>query len=449
MIAFSRRLARRFRAVCAKCVAGRPRGPGPCAVLRRSKDRVALTATFPEMTLELTAPAPGGPTGDEILIVPMAALEAVEGNSDEPVEFEVGEKLVGAARWTAHGTPRSVPVTFVLPGKHHDPLPRPETKPVAARLLPALHEAGRTASREDGRFALSRVQVRGTKGQVIATDGKVAVLYSRFVFPFVDDVLVPALPLFGCPELRDETEVRMGRTREHLVVCAGDWTAWLAVAPAGKFPDVAGAIPRGGPTSVGLNRLDAADLLARLPGLPGQDLEHRPVTLDADGVLTVRAGAGPNGVVNLSRSSVAGPAQRVALDRRALARVLALGCHALRLTPGKAVVGEGTGVIVLVAPLDPAQAPDTDQPVPTLPPEPDPERSEAMKPHETNGHAANGRPDPPPETIDPLTAAEELRAALGEALTKAGRLVAALKVGKKERKALAHVYAGLKQLNLE
>jgi hypothetical protein len=183
--------------------------------------------------------------------------------------------------------------------------------------------------------------------------------------------------------------------------------------------------------------------------LPGQDHEHRPVTLDADGVLTVRAGTGPNGVVKLSRSPVAGPAQRVVLDRRALARVLALGCHALRLTPGKAVVGEGTGVTVLVAPLDPALAPDTDQPVPTLPPEPDPERSEAMKPHETNGHAANGRHDPPTETIDPLTAAEELRAALGEALTKAGRLVAALKVGKKERKALAHVYAGLKQLNLE
>lgn len=72
-----------------------------------------------------------------------------------------------------------------------------------------------------------------------------------------------------------------------------------------------------------------------------------------------------------------------------------------------------------------------------------------MKPHETNGHAANGRHDPPTETIDPLTAAEELRAALGEALTKAGRLVTALKAGRKERKALAHVYAGLKQLNLE
>ena len=51
--------------------------------------------------------------------------------------------------------------------------------------------------------------------------------------------------------------------------------------------------------------------------------------------------------------------------------------------------------------------------------------------------------------VDPLTAAEELRTALGEALAKAGRLVAALKAGRKERKALAHVFAGLKQLKLD
>ena len=72
-----------------------------------------------------------------------------------------------------------------------------------------------------------------------------------------------------------------------------------------------------------------------------------------------------------------------------------------------------------------------------------------MKPHETNGHTANGRHDPPAELLDPLVAAEELRAALGEALSKAGRLVAALKAGRKEKKALVNLYTSLKQLNLD
>jgi hypothetical protein len=78
----------------------------------------------------------------------------------------------------------------------------------------------------------------------------------------------------------------------------------------------------------------------------------------------------------------------------------------------------------------------------------DTERRTAVK-HETNGHAPAGRHNPPAEAPDPLAAAEELRAALADAAMKAARLVAALRADKKDRKALASVYAGLKRLNLD
>ena len=69
--------------------------------------------------------------------------------------------------------------------------------------------------------------------------------------------------------------------------------------------------------------------------------------------------------------------------------------------------------------------------------------------HETNGHAPNGRHDPPAaDPPDPLAAAEELRAALADVLTKASRLVAALKSRKKEQRALSQVWSSLKALNL-
>lgn len=69
--------------------------------------------------------------------------------------------------------------------------------------------------------------------------------------------------------------------------------------------------------------------------------------------------------------------------------------------------------------------------------------------HETNGHASNGRHDPPAaDPPDPLAAAEELRSALADALTKAGRLVTALKSRKKEQRALTQVWSSLKALNL-
>ena len=390
-----------------------------------------------------------------MLVVPLAALEAVAANSDELVAFDAGENLNGVANWSGPG---SVPVTFLLPGKQHDPLPRPEAAPVPRGLLAALHEAGRTSSREDGRYALSRVQVRGATGQVVATNGKLAVVFGPFPLPFAGDVLVPAVPLFGSPEVRDEREVRVGRTAAHLVVSAGDWTVWLGVAPAGKFPDVAAVVPRHAPTTVALDRGDAAGLLPQLPGLPGQGHDLRPVTLCADGVFTIRrARTAPARLkeVVLARSPVTGPAARVALDRRALARVLALGCTVLRITPGKTLVGTGDGVIVLAALLDPdlAVAPEPRTPgsgatVPIPAPDPNPERNMTVKPHETSGRPPDGRHGPPAESPDPLVAAEELRAALADAAAKAARLVAAMKASKKEQKVLTAVLTNLKQLNL-
>jgi hypothetical protein len=456
MIAITRRTLRRFRAACARCVAGRIRGPSPPVVIRQGKGRVALTATFPEVTLELGCGTSA--TSSEVLVVPMAVLDELGAVTADLVELEAAGTVKGTARWEEGGKPKTRPLDLILAGKQHDALPRPQgLKTVPPRFLEALHEAGRTSSREDGRYALSRVQVRGGKGQVIATDGKVAVVFGNFPFAFTEDVLVPAIPLFGYPEVRDEENVRVGCNARHLVVQAGDWSTWLAVAPSGKFPDVAAVAPKHAPTTVELDRGDAVKLLPQLPQLPGQGHENRPVTLRADGALSVSGYDETTGYtkeISLPGSSVTGPLANVVLDRRALARMLALGCTALRFTPGKAVVGSGEGVTVLVAPLDPQlAAPNADGPKPvTEQPHPDNsvpqlERS-TMKPDANGTH--NGRRDPPQEEgIDPLAAAEELRQALGETLTKATRLVSALKGMRKEKKVLSAVLSGLKQLNLD
>jgi hypothetical protein len=438
MIAITRRALRRFRAACARCIAGRSRAPAPPVVLRQTKGRVTLTATFPEVTLELSYWSAA--TQSEVLIVPMTVLDELGAPTVDLVELESTGALKGTARWEEDGKSRTHPIDLILLGKQHDPLPRPqELKSVPASFLVALHEAGRTSSHEDGRYSLSKVQVRGGKGQVIATDGKVAAIFGKFPFAFTGDILVPAIPLFGCPEIRDEKDVRVGCNAKHLVIQAGDWTAWLRVAPAGKFPDVAAVVPKHAPTTVDLDQKDAAKLLPQLPELPGQKNENRPVTLRADGVL-----------------SVCGPPTKVVLDRRALARMLALGCNLLRFTPNKALVGVGTGVTVLVAPLDPQlEAPINDNvkslstPANSSNPalEPQPERS-VMKP-DTNGAAHNGRREQSQdEAPDPLAAAEELRDALGDVLAKATKLIAALKATRKEKKVLSSIWAGLRQLNL-
>ncbi len=58
----------------------------------------------------------------------------------------------------------------------------------------------------------------------------------------------------------------------------------------------------------------------------------------------------------------------------------------------------------------------------------------------TNGHDG--------EALDPIAEADALRSALGEAHHRLSRLLTALRLKKKEQKALSQVWSSLKSLNL-
>ncbi len=451
MIAIPRGPCRAFPALARKCVSGRPRGPAPVVVCEAQGGTLTVWAKTDDAVLAYTAPTS---SIDELVVVPMAVLGTAAGPGSEPIELVMGPKLTGEARFGERGVPKTHPFDAILPGKQHRLPDLPdEWHPVPVGFLAALHECGRTTAKDATRFALTRVQLKGEAGQVLATDGRTALIRGGFSVPFADDVLVPAVPVFGCRELAAERQVRVGRTTTHLVVEAGPWRVILPLDRTGRYPDVAAVVPRHAPTTAVIADRDADLLAEKLPGLPGGDADHRPVTLaaDRDGVV-VRAGDAKVDAVKavwLRRSTATGPGVRAAIDRRALLRSIALGCRRVRLAPDKPVVFEGDDTILLTVALDPALAvgpvphsgtADTDH-------NPDPTERRIAVRHETNGSPPNGRHDPP-DAVDPLAAAEELRAALGDALAAASRLVASLKHQKKEKKALASVYAGLKALNL-
>jgi len=450
VIVIPRGLARSFRALLRKSVAGRPRGPAPEVVFEAKCGTLTAWARTADAALVHTAATR---CDDTVLVVPMAVLAAVEGAGDDPVELTVGAQLRGEARWVDRGVPRTHPFDAILPGKQHGPpTSTDDGHPVSPDFLRALYECGRTTARESGRYALSRVQVRGKAGQVIGTDGRTALVRGGFDLAFAEDVLVPALPVFGARELTREPGVRVGRTPTELVVVAGPWLVHLTVDSGGRFPDLAGVMPRAAGTVAGIDDRDAAELLAALPDLAGADAEHHPVTLDLAGGVVVRARDGATGAVRevrLERSPATGPPVRVALNRRVLARALALGCVTVRVaSPDRPVAFEGRNTTLVVAALDPdlavAPAESADPPRPRTD---TPARRTAVR-HDTNGHP----PDPPdPPAADPpdlLAAAEELRAAVADTLTKAGRLVAALKSRKREQRVLSQVWSNLKALNL-
>jgi hypothetical protein len=288
----------------------------------------------------------------------------------------------------------------------------------------------------------------------VGTNGKVALLWRGFRFPFAEDVLVPAPPVFGSKALAHIKEVFVGRSPTHLVIAADAWMIWLPIQTKARYPDVASVIPKQHATTVSIDEQDATELLKTLPTLPANNEEFRPVTISADRVVKILAcdsTTSETQEVNLGRSRSIGPAVRVALDRRVLARAMSLGCLTLKLNADKPVVAEGEGMTLIVAPLDSFQAvlptsevknsPTGSVPKPELPQS---ERSVSVRPAENNGHSSQPRGDP----IDSLAAAEELRAALADAANKAARLVAILKQTKKEKKVLSAVLTNLKHLNL-
>ncbi|HEX4613219.1 MAG TPA: hypothetical protein VH092_33845 [Urbifossiella sp.] len=445
VIVIPRGLARSVRALARKCVSGRPRGPAPPVVFGVAAGTLTAWARADDAALVYSAPAHGG---DARLVVPMPVLEAVEGGGDDPVELAVGPGLRGEARWADGGVSRTHPFDAILPGKQHRPPDPPDAwHPAPEGLLAALHECGRAVARDAGRYALSRVQVRGRAGQVVATDGRTALLQSGFSFPFAENVLVPALPVFGSRELAAGRQVRIGQTTTHLVVGAGPWQVYLLLDRSGRYPDVAGVVPGSAPTVAEIGPADAAVLVDRLPGLPGAGADHRPVTLVLDRGVAVLARDEQSGRVErvrLDGSAVSGPPARVAVDRRALA----LGCNTVRVSaPGRPVVVAGGNVTLVTVALTPPAAVDHPEEI-DLPPPDAPERRSVVKPDPTV-HPPEARPDPPGEDVpDLLAAAEGLRAAVVDAVAKAGRLVTALKARRPDPRALARAWAAVKALPL-
>lgn len=450
MIVLPPGLPKRFAAVAARCLSGKPAGPPPDVVLRMTANTLTATARMPNgVVLAFTADTD---VADAVLVVPFEVLTAVA-TSREPVELRLTRGLSAEVRWAAATGPRAHSFTALKPGRPHDPLSDiTDTVPCPANLLAALHACGQAPARAGStpRFALDRLCLSGVSKRVVGSDGKVALLAGPFPLPFADDKLVPAVPVFGCPELTSQTVVSVGVAEQTVAVQAGPWTVRLPVV-TGRYPDVAAVIPKQRATVGGIDEGDARELLAKLKALPSPDDPSRPVTLVLNGGVSVLASDGERTVrVRQPRSPAAGPAVRVALDRTVLARALKLNCLTVKAwAADKPVVFEGTGLQLVTAPLGEddvvRDSVEAITPAPTSTPTPDPNhqppRRTAVKPEPV-------RPHPPPDAPDPLALAEQLRQSLADAHAAAARLVGALKGKRKEQKALAGVYASLKSLNL-
>src|SRR5277367_2721168 len=106
MVSFPRSAARRLRLLARKAVAGRPRGPAPPVLVLPGAESLTLAVALDEALVALHIP---GPTKLKApLLLPMSALDAVEGAEDDAVVVECISKEAATIRWTERGLPRSL-----------------------------------------------------------------------------------------------------------------------------------------------------------------------------------------------------------------------------------------------------------------------------------------------------------------------------------------------------
>jgi hypothetical protein len=442
----------RFRAAIRRCVAGRPRGLAPPVTLQQNKGGLTLSVVLEETALALHLPGAGGPT--ECLVIPFSTLADLDGPGGGIVAFESTENGRVRCRWQDRGEAKELD-SEAVPPESQSALPSlAKLHSVDASLLTALHACGQTANREQsGRPALTRLQLRGQAGEIAGTDGRQLLLWGGFALPFREDLLVPAVPIFGGRELAGEQEVRIGRFAKHVALAAGPWMVWLAVDAESKYPDVCSVIP----VSSGKLVIDDADAAAVL-----QDLQKRPNSRDEPIVLDLGSRSAvrwPDGTPGrkkpllLNRSTFTGPATAVHLLPQYVVRALSLGFREMHTASADSpVLFRDARRRYLVANFGPASTPATSMADTRALPAPQPSGSQPQHQEESMSTEKNGSPttDPSPadELLDPLTEAEALRVALMEVVRRTGRLISSLRRFQRQRRALQSAWTSLKDLRL-
>ena len=235
MIEITRRVAAQFRAAARRCVCHRPKGLSPPVVLEAGEQGVTLFAAVNGVGVSLSVPKPR--QSPERLIVPIEVLQAVEGNRDDPVSFVSAGNRV-CCRWTDRGVAVEKTFNTVTPDGSQDPWPMPtEMRPVDASVLHALHECGKTTAQENTRYAMTNLHVRGREGKVTGTDGRQLLVWNGFSFPFAEQFLVPAVPIFGSRDVAQQEEVSIGRTGRLELTAEARKLCWQLLGPPPEHPD--------------------------------------------------------------------------------------------------------------------------------------------------------------------------------------------------------------------
>lgn len=269
----------------------------------------------------------------EELGVPYQALLECEGTRSEPVTFQEVEGQL-QVEWTSEG----IPVTTQYPLEQIESFPEMplDLYHNDPQLLTALRDASETTEKAASRYALDHLRLRGSDGQIASTDGRQALVQTGFTFTWEEALLVPATGLFAAKEFQQLDVVKVGRTENWVTFQFGSWTLHLKINQDVRFPHLDDCIPDRSQaiTHLHLDQGDAEFLTKTLGQLPAADHHDRPITIDLNGAVTLRAQSEnqPTTEVTLTNSHRTGEELRVSCNRDYLVRAAKLGFRDVHLS---------------------------------------------------------------------------------------------------------------------
>ncbi len=153
------------------------------------------------------------------------------------------------------------------------------------RLGTVLAQAASVSDPTSTRYSLGCIRLRGSDGQVAATDGRQVFAASGFAFP-VDEVKIPGEVLGRLSCMANCSSISVGRSADWVTICTANgtlrWQIDLKIQTEGRFPDIDMCFPRSeaSRTVVTISDEDAQFLLKNLDRLLGKPVELNAATLD-------------------------------------------------------------------------------------------------------------------------------------------------------------------------
>ena len=359
MITISRSIIRELKTVFSRGLGITSRQTGPPVEFLVDQHGLRIRTRNQQVALEYCLPLEG--LKSQHIVTPFGLLRCCHSVKSDPVQLQVENEKI-RAEWDDVGIPQSIEYP-VVECEGFPELPD-QLAGNESRLMLALGDACETATTDSARYALDHLQLRGSAGQVISTDGRQLLIQEGFQFPWEGELLVPANRLFCNRELRRGKSVEVGGTAEWVTLRSGPWTIWLKINEKGRFPNVLELVNQGPETvaTLQVSDEDAEFICSALKPKPFHQGDAEKVTLDLNGEVTVRAREGVQEQQRdfvLCRSERSGESLRVNTNRDYFRRALQLGFREIDLsgkdTPASCREGHRTYVWALLTQADAVQ----------------------------------------------------------------------------------------------